>query len=465
MSAHLRCYRFGLLFACLLLSPIYIFGQDLGSSSKLFKSSKTTKKTTKKAPTKKSVKKKSASKKKKTTRTRRSTSKSRKSPTRSRRKTNNSKKTAAGSATSKKPLTASNRVTKPKVGTNKLIVYGGGSGASFSERFENAIQAGNIARNQRDYVRAETSYKTAAEIDPADSRAIYGLGNIYSDQQRWEEAEKAYRRAIILEPNSAAPYLAISYVLTQPVVGSNLGERYVDAEKMARKAISLAPGSAIAHDQLGVAMELRGSISKRTQNSYRKAIELEPEFALAYAHLGRILRRNGQTKNSSEAYRKAIQLSNDVPTMILVADVMQSQQRYFESEQLLRRALREDPRNPTALFLLGRALTTRKSFAEAERVLKKSVEVSPNSFVSYALLGSMYSRRGQLANAESTLVRALNVISDNEKKRLAQEFEEVGDGFVKQKKRGDAVRVYLKALSLDPGNKSLIKKLSVKGNG
>ena len=224
---------------------------------------------------------------------------------------------------------------------------------------------------------------------------------------------------------------------------------------MARKAVQLDENSAVAHDQLGVALELRGLIEEETQNAYRKAIQIDPGFALAYAHLGRLLRRNGLTNESSAAYRDAIRLATDVPTMILVADVMQSQQRFTESEQLLRRALRDDPKNPTALFLLGRALTTRGSYDEAEKVLKSSVEVSPNSFVSYALLGSLYARRNKFEEAEKILMRALSVISVNEKRRLSQEFEFVGDGFMRIGKGKDAARVYRQAIALD-GDKSLL---------
>ena len=135
--------------------------------------------------------------------------------------------------------------------------------------------------------------------------------------------------------------------------------------------------------------------------------------------------------------------------MIMVAEVMQSQQRYFESEQLLRLAARQDPKNPTALFLLGRALTARGNFDEAEIVLKKSAEVNPNGFVAYMLLGSMYVRQNKFGKAESSLLKALKVVSPNEKKRLAQEFESVGDGYLSVGKNKDAVRVYRQAIILD----------------
>jgi tetratricopeptide (TPR) repeat protein len=457
----LRNHRLMLVIACLLLSPIFIVGQDLGSSSGLFrKKSSTTKKTSDKKKTKKAERKSSPKK----------TSTSTKRASRVRKKQSLSNNRSA----SKRPANFDNRSeaeiidkdnqietarNNVKPAESIIIKVGETNGVSNLELFEQEIAKGNRARNLREYVDAEDAYKAANLLNPNDSRAIYGLGNIFSDQQRWEEAEQAYRRAIQLDPDNHAAHIAISFVLTQPVVGSNLGRRYEEAEKMARRAMELDPENALVFDQLGVALELRGLIGKETENAYRKAIELSPDFALAYAHLGRLLRRHGLTKESSAAYRKAIQLSNDAPTMILVADVMQSQQRYLESEELLREALRQDPKNPTALYLLGRALTTRKSFVEAESVLKKSVQVSPNSFVSYTLLASLSYQSGKLDKAEQTLTEALNVFYNNEKKRLAQEFETVGDLFLKAKMNADAFRVYNRAKMLDKTNSTLSAKL------
>ncbi len=312
----------------------------------------------------------------------------------------------------------------------------------FNELFEESIAEGNAERDEREYTKAEAAYLRAQSLQSSlpskDSRAIYGLGNLYSDQQRWEEAENAYRTAIEFEPTAPESYIALSFVLTQPIIGADLSDRYSEAEKLSRLALKLDPKNAVGYDQLGVALELQGKIGDETQNAYKKSIQIDPNFALAYAHLGRLLRRKGLTNESSAAYRTAIQLSNEVPTMILVADVMQSQHKYLESEQLLREALREDPKNPTALYLLGRALTIRGSFDEAEKVLKKSANISPNSFVSYVLLSSLYVRLEQYNDAEKSLLKALNMVSPNEKKRLAQDFESVGDGYLKVGKKKEA---------------------------
>jgi tetratricopeptide (TPR) repeat protein len=437
---------------CVLAIPALAGAQDLGSTSGMFSPKSSKKRTVKKTTSKK-----------KTPARKKSTPKRRPAKRTSKKQQNPSARKSI-SAKERVPKIASARTKRSSANPEDVVItVGEKTKRNTVEMFDDSIATGNAARNQRRYLEAEHAYSKAQSIDPEDSRAIYGLGNIYSDQQRWEEAEAAYRKAIAIEPDNPLANIALSFVLTQPVVGSNLGERFVEAERFARKAISLDAENAIGYDQLGVAMELRGIISTEAEDAYRKAIALDPTFALAYAHLGRLLRKRGQrglTNESSAAYRRAIKLAVDVPTMILVADVMQSQQRYLDSEQLLREALRRDPRNPTGLYLLGRALTTRKNFVEAEEVLKKSVGASPNSFVSYALLGSLYSQSGDLPRAEQALVQALGVITGNEKRRLAQEFEEVGDALVKKHKYRDAARLFRRAISLDPGKTALSSKLA-----
>ena len=454
-------YNFGFLLIFSAFAVSGVFAQDLGSSNKLFDPAAPKTKNTK------TTAKKSASKTKNS------------SPTVNKKaaakpKTPSAKTTSSKSGDNRK--NAADKTAKQELSKNVVITVGQPIAdktvkpeksekmtqveIEFNESFEQAIAEGNTARDEREYTKAEAAYLRAQSLQNKDARAIYGLGNLYSDQQRWDEAESAYRTAIEFEPTAPESYVALSFVLTQPIIGTDLSERYAEAEKLARQAIKLDPKNAVGYDQLGVALELQGKIGDETQNAYNKSIEIDPNFALAYAHLGRLLRRKGLTNESSAAYRNAIQLSNEVPTMILVADVMQSQQRYLESEQLLRQALREDPKNPTALYLLGRALTIRGSFDEAEDVLRRSAKVSPNSFVSYVLLSSLYLRREQFNDAEKSLLKALNMVSPNEKKRLARDFEAVGDGYLKAGKSKDAVRAYRQAITLDSAKTVLADKLA-----
>lgn len=465
--------RIAILFTLLTGLAVVSLGQDLGSSNKLFGKSKPAATPTKKTSAKASAKstpsptkpKTTVAKPKATVKKAKAGTSASKSPTKPTAASSKSTaKTTAKKATdtdkSKFTEFSDTRPTRVEITAGKAQPEIVKVSTANESRYEDLIQSGNDARDDRNYSAAETAYKSARVLKPRDARATYGLGNLYSDQQRWEEAETAYRSALQIEPNNAIVHIALSYVLTQPIAVPDLPERYEEAEKVAKKAIQLAPSNALAFDQLGVALELRGLIGSETENAYRKAIELDPSFAPAYAHLGRLLRRRSLKQESIAAYDNAIKRSNDVATLILVAEVLQSEQRYAESEQLLQRALGGDPRNPSALLLLGRALTAQSKFTEAERALKANLSVTPNGFTANSLLGSLYARQNNFEMAETALLEALKTVSSREKRGLSIQFESVGDGFMKVGNRRSAERAYRQAITLDSENQALVGKLS-----
>lgn len=429
---------------CLLVSlPVLASGQDLGSSNSLFGGKKPKSSTpAAKTPAKgKTTAPKTAKAPPKTTKT----------------KTSSASAKATGKSTSG---TTAKQPTKAKRFSAKTSEPTPPSNPATDELFETLIDEGNLARDERRYSAAESAYQKAKKLKPKDSRAIYGLGNLYSDQQRWDDAESAYRAALQIEPDNSIANIALSFVLSQPLMVSNLSDRYAEADKLARHAIEIAPSNALAFDQLGVSLERLGLISDETENAYRKAIKLDPTFAPAYAHLGRLLRLRGQTKESAAAYENAIQRATDVPTMIIVAEVMQSEQRYAESETLLRKAVATDPKNPAGLLLLGKALTTQGNYVDAEKFLRKSLDVSSNGFMPNCLLGSLYARQGKYELAENALLQALRFVSASEKRNLSLQFEMVGDGYMKGGNSASAQRVYKQAVALDAERESLADKLA-----
>ncbi len=496
--------RLGIVFLGLVISTVCVSGQDLGSSNKLFggakskSGAKTVKKATPKTTSKTTSKPKPVAAK---------TTVKTKKPAAAVKKNKSASKNAASKTvvrktvapkTASKPrapiestTTAKSKFTefkdaRPKnveitIGRPKEIVNSTTSTnitpskntapsknvipANADDQFEEFIESGNVARDDRNYVSAETAYKRAKSLKPRDSRSEYGLGNLYSDQMRWENAERSYRAALLLDSGNAFVYIALSYVLTQPVAAPNLSDRYEEAENLARKAIQLAPSNALAFDQMGVAFELRGLIGVETENAYQKAIKLDSSFAPAYAHLGRLLRRRGLEKESAAAYQNAIERSTNAATMIIVADVMQSEQRFVESEQLLKKALQGDPKNTAGLLMMGRALTTEGKYADAELMLRQSLTVSPNSFMANSLLGDLYARQGKFEQAEMSLGQALSSAASLEKRLLSQQFEAVGDGYLKTGKAANAERVYRLAISLDGERQSLPAKLAKAQHG
>ncbi len=331
-----------------------------------------------------------------------------------------------------------------------------------AERVEELLEKGNGARDGRKFTEAEEAYAEALKLKPRDARAAYGLGNIYSDQQRWDDAEAAYRNSVTWAPTNADAYVALSVVLVQPRVDGDNAKRLADAESFARKSVQIDPKNAVGWDRLGVALQARGLANSETEHSYRRAIELDPQFAVAYAHLARLLNRAGKTSEAAPLYEKAVELAKDPATLNLIADSLQAEQAWPQSEPVLKKALDLDAQNPTSLVLMGRYLIVYRRFQEAEPYLKSATELSSRAFQPFNLLGRAYLGMDRFSDAEATYERASAFAGTGEKKQLAGlfGFEGVGDGYLKSNQKDKAVRAYQRALELDPQNSGAAQKLA-----
>jgi len=336
------------------------------------------------------------------------------------------------------------------------------SPAEIEARFQNAIADGNDARDERKFAAAEAAYRRALGLKPRDARAHYGIGNVFVDQQRWDDAEKSYRAAHDLAANNPEVLIALSFALVQPRTGALNAKRFSDAEYFARRATQLDANNAIAFDRLGVAMTARGIYNADAEAAFRRAVELDPAFVIAQIHLAGVLRRMNRKDEAEPIYRSAIEQAKDAPALVLIADAMQSDQRWQDSEPVLQRALALDARNPGALFLMGRLHSVNKRYAEAVSVLRTAAQVNPKSFIVRNVLARAYLGLGSYDDALKAYEEASVLASDADRKTLAGAFgfTGVGDGYMSAGRPRDALRAYERALQLDPTNADLPGKIA-----
>ncbi|MFN2577823.1 MAG: tetratricopeptide repeat protein [Pyrinomonadaceae bacterium] len=334
--------------------------------------------------------------------------------------------------------------------------------AEIEEKYQDSISDGNDARDARKFAAAESSYRAAANFKPHDARAFIGLGNIYVDQHRWNDAEDAYRKALEFAATNPDVLTALSFVLVEPRSGALNAKRFTDAEYFARRATQLQPTNAVAFDRLGAAMIARGIFNADAEAALRRAVELDPNLVVAKVHLARVLRHTNRYAEADPMYRSAIDQAKDAPTLVLIADAMQSEQSWADSEPVLRRALDLDARNPGALFLMARVLSANRKYAEAEPLLKTVIELSPKFFLARSILARSYLGLERYDDAFKTYEQAVDLASDADRKQLAGAFgfAGVGDGYMKSGRTKDAMRAYTRGLQIDPDNAELRAKIA-----
>jgi superkiller protein 3 len=355
----------------------------------------------------------------------------------------------------RKPKTGTT-TTKPNNRSTRMTA------AAIADQVEELLDNGNSARDARKFSEAEEAYQGVLKLRAKDARAAYGLGNVYSDQQRLDDAEAAYRNAVAWSPNNADAQVALSVILVQPRAGADNARRFAEAESFARRAVQIDPKLAVAWDRLGVALQTRNIYNSETEHSHRRALELDPQFAVAYVHLAKVLNRTGRSAEAYPLYDKATEMAKDPATLNLIADSLQGEQLWPQSEPVLKRALELDPKNSTSLTLMGRYLVVNKRYSEAEPYLRSATEMNSKAFTPFILLGRTYLGLERLPEAESTFDKASTLAVLGERKQVAGSFgfEGVGDGYMKAKQKENAARVYQRSLDLDPGNKTVEQKLA-----
>lgn len=149
------------------------------------------------------------------------------------------------------------------------------------------------------------TYKQAIRINLNDASLRYNLGNYYRNIGKNAEAIEAYRSGIAIDPNDPSAYTQLG------ILYSAMG-RYREALEAHRQAVRIDPGSPASHFRIGT-VHLKLDEPEAAVDAYHQAILLDPEFGQAYTMLGTALERLGRLAAALNAFKKAIEIDPDDP--------------------------------------------------------------------------------------------------------------------------------------------------------
>ena len=161
---------------------------------------------------------------------------------------------------------------------------------------------------------------------------------------------------------------------------------HADAATRYQEALALEPRNAIAHNKLGLALQMQSQFGQ-AEEEYRRAIELKPTYAEAYFRLGTALRWRGNFAAAETALRRTVKLDpRSADALLGLGHTLAGLGSWEQTKSCIEKARRLKPRSASVLCALGWVASIEGRFEEAERQLREAVAVDPNCSEAWAWL-------------------------------------------------------------------------------
>jgi tetratricopeptide (TPR) repeat protein len=135
---------------------------------------------------------------------------------------------------------------------------------------------------------------------------------------------------------------------------------------------------------------------------FQRAIKEFPSYYEAYTEMSIAQFRSGDNRSAEESLRKAAELSENhyAKGMALLAELLNSQNRFVEAESAARQAVAADGSSWRGPCQLARALSGLRQPSEAEASAKRALELDPGNSMVLLVLGNIHvQERNYLAAA------------------------------------------------------------------
>ena len=277
------------------------------------------------------------------------------------------------------------------------VPVGAQTAADFERLFGRALELHQAG----DLLGAVETYKAALAISPDRADALSNLGAAYVRLGQYDDGIKQYQAAIKADPANSTFRL-------------NLALAYYKSARPNEAALQLKRVVASEPDAKNAYLVLADCYLQTGQDQEVIAL-LKPRAAmfgndLAYAFLlGTALLHTGDETEGQIYVDRVFGAGESAEAHLLMGIAHLGQQDYPAAKTELERAVKLNPKVPTAHSLYGRALLALGEQADAERAFHKELDVNVNDFEANLQLGNMRKSAQRFPDASLYLERATTI--------------------------------------------------------
>ncbi len=238
-------------------------------------------------------------------------------------------------------------------------------------------------------------------------------------------------------------------------IHAGLGE-FAQVIACCHKVIGLQPGNAMAHYNLGVALQTLGRHAEAAE-SYRLVTRQQPEFASAYSNLGLALWHQEKYDEALVFAQQAVRLD---PARASAHNnlglILKSLERLDEAITAFRETLRLDPNLTEAHYNLGLSLCSQDKLDEAARCLEEAVRLKGDYAEAHKDLATLHLKRNRPDLAAASFEHYARLNPENVDAQLA-----AGDALAHLERYDNAQKYYRRAVEISSDRADIHIKLGI----
>ena len=297
------------------------------------------------------------------------------------------------------------------------------------------VLLGNYYQTRGRFPEAEQTYRRAIATAANDPSPRLSLAGLYMAENKPAQAEDLLRQSKKDFPDNPVGYRMLGdfyYANNQidkatdeyvqlyrdhpkdPIVKKNyiqlliLKDRLDDARKLNDEILKEKPDDEDAQVYKGE-IEIRGGKESDAVNTLQGVLKNNPDNAIAHYQLGLALDQLGNSNRAEAEWRDAVRLHNEmVEAHRALAGIAIHRRDPAGLAQEADQIIALQPGSPDGYLLRGVAEIDRKDFARADEYLHKSIQVQANNPDAYVQLGNLRMVEKKLDEAQKAYQQALD---------------------------------------------------------
>ena len=180
------------------------------------------------------------------------------------------------------------------------------------ERVKTTFKEGADATNAGQYDEAIAKFNAVLVDLPSCTDCYNNLGTVYTRQKDWVKAEESFRKALGIEPKSVEAYNGLANVYNLQGKSKEAQEALAEATKLATAGAASGGGGATALYNAGI-MAWNGNDFQKANDLFSQAVKADPQHAEAHFMLGRVLINLGKLGEAATEFETYLKLAPSGP--------------------------------------------------------------------------------------------------------------------------------------------------------